>query len=301
MNMFGGRGVFPNANPEFDSAISDQAEKLKTDPIDAREALSTMQGIRKSALAIALALVSDIDSGDLDDGELPSDRLDALMSGALDEDDLDEADPALVSVLGDNIADAMSSLGVDDSTIADIFSDDTDVSDSAIEAASEMALENLPDDGEALDEWSKQFIYGFDTSDMGASDSEDDTEEYDAMHKAKKLSVGKTTAKKFATGKNKGRTIRYKAVKVVRHGKVVVRNKRISGNLIMSAKQKSSLRKARVKSHSAKAVHSMMRSFHVGVRSAYKGNAKKVMGNIVGAGGKHVDKHAIKAYGAGAK
>lgn len=301
--MFGQNGVFPKKSvvPAFDSAASDAADKLKINPLDAREALATMQSVRQSALAITLQLVSDISEGDLDDNELTSDRLDALMAGALGLDELDEADPALVSVLSDNVADALSSLGVEDDVIEDVFSDDTSVSDSAIEAAADIVLENLPDEGEALDEWTKDFIYGFDADDMGGEEGSESAE-FDAIHKAKKpLSVGKTTARKFATGRNKGKTIRYKAVKVVRHGKVVIRNKRISGTLILSAKQKGSLRKARVKSHSAKAIHGMMRSFHVGVRSVYKGNAKKTLGAIVGQGGKHVDKHAIRAYGAGSK
>ncbi len=215
--------------------IDEVIEQIEFDPISEKKAISDIANMRMAALWVVMSTAKIVSETDADDEEalLPSEVLDGLTLEAIDtEDDETDVDGVLKATLTAHIADAFSTLGVEDGVIEDLFSVDYDVADSAIESAVETVLDNLPEEGEPLDQLFDEFAYGDDAAD------EDETDEV----MMDKLAVGKTTTKKVG-----GRSVKYKAVRAVRNGKVVIKNKRIGGRVVLSAKQKAALRKARAK------------------------------------------------------
>lgn len=262
---------------QFDG-IKEAAEQIQAqhDPIAERIAISAIASMRIAAMSIVLstALIVTEGQGDIDpeDEMLPSEVLDNLTLEQVQEDDEDddtEIDPMVKSVLSAHVADAFSSLGVGDDVINDLFASDTDVADTAIESACQTVVENLPQDGDPLDEFVMAFAFGYDAEALVAGGSDKYTEEgydsamFDAGNK-KPLRAGATTVKKTKFG-----TVRYKGVKAMRHGKVVVINKRISGHVRLSAKQKAALKKARRKAHNGLASMSRMKSIRHGISQLY--------------------------------
>ena len=272
-----------NAKKEtmFDG-IKKAVEQVTIDPIDERMAITLNANMRQSALAIVFQLAMLVSEGqgvDPEDELLPNELLDGLMTDAFDEDGDDEIDATVNAVMSAHISDAFSSLGVSDSTIADVFSDDLEVADTAIESACDTVLENLPEDGEPLDEFAKAFIFGDYTE--NDADIDDGGEGYDgAMFDAnKKLYAGKSTIKKV-----NGHTVKYKAIRAMRHGKAVVVNKRVGGTIKLSSKQKAALRKARSKAHRGSAMMSRGRSILKGINSGkvYKHLNDKALSFLAG-------------------
>jgi len=200
-----------------------------------------IQSVRKMALMLVLVLVDSIVENDLGDDELPSDRLDSLLAGFASEADDEEfeADQATLDILIANVQDAFASLGVSDELIATIFSEESEA-DEAIESACELVESTLPT-GDDLQEFVDLFVYG---------EAQDDG---DTMLDG--VSLGKTTTKSGKFGK-----VVYKAVKAIRNGKVAIVNKRVSGRVKLSAKQRSALKKARVKASSSGAIKRRVRS-----------------------------------------
>ena len=256
--------------------IKEAVEQVAADPIDERMAITLNANMRQAALSIVFQLAMIMSEGqgvDPEDELLPNELLDGLMTSAFDDDGDDEIDATVNAVLSAHISDALSSLGVSDSTISDVFGDDLEVADTAIESACDTVLENLPEDGEPLDEFAKAFIFG----DYDEGDDDGD-EGYDAVGN-KKLSVGKSTVKKV-----NGKTIRYKAIRAMRHGKAVVINKRVGGTIKLSSKQKAALRKARSKAHRGSAMMSRGRSILKGINSGkvYKHLDNKALSFLAG-------------------
>ena len=95
--------------------------------------------------------------------------------------------------------------------------------------------------GDDLEEFIDLFVYG---------EAQDDG---DTMLDG--VSLGKTTTKSGKFGK-----LVYKAVKAIRNGKVAIVNKRVSGRVKLSAKQRSALKKARTKASSSGAIKRRVRS-----------------------------------------
>lgn len=253
---------FDGMNPQ------DAADKLDADPISERMALVATSQMRIQALSVVFILSAMLTGDDYNDEEiLPSELLDSLMLDAFADDDADEYDGGDVDdkvkvTFSAHVADALSTLGVEDSVIEDLFDDEVEVADAAVMMAAETVLENMPDDGEEFDEFVAAFAYSDD-------EEEDPTEvfdglgsqyQFDAMKK-KKLSAGKKTVKKV-----NGKTLVYKAVKAIRNGKRVVINKRISGKPFLKAGQKAALKKARIKATTGSAIKKQMRSFSKGQR-----------------------------------
>lgn len=259
--MFGLKKTFGNGGEvaQYDSAAGDAVKEIGAAPIDKRAALAATQEMRKTALTIVLQLADDVAENALDADELPSMRLDALMSGALGLDD-GESDDVLVQLLSAHIADALASLKVPDTVIADMFGDNVDAADSAIDAMSETVIANLPSEGAELDDFVKDFTYGFSEPDMSDADSDEEVEEYDSMGKPKKkLGVGQKTIKKV-----NGRTLQYKAVKAVRNGKIVTVNKRIGGTVVLTAGQKAAMHKLHAKPRTGAMMKQALRSMMKG-------------------------------------
>lgn len=243
---------------QFDG-ISQAVERVEFDPIDERMENASIANMRSAALSVVFQTALILNEGqDDDEALLPNELLDSLTLEAIDADD-DEVNPVLKATLSAHIADGFSSLGVSDDVIEDLFHSDQEIADSAIENACEVVVENLPDDGEPLDEFIKWFVYGY-----GLYEDEDGA--FDSAKPKKKLKVGQKTAKKI-----NGHTIQYKAVKAVRDGKIVTVNKRISGNIVLTSAQKSALRKARKKSTTVTALRKQMKSLNKGIsRDIYK-------------------------------
>nr|WP_313098294.1 hypothetical protein [Moraxella sp. CTOTU48717] len=262
---------------QFDG-IKEAAEQIQAqhDPIAERIAISAIASMRIAAMSIVLstALIVTEGQGDIDpeDEMLPSEVLDNLTLEQVQEDDEDddtEIDPMVKSVLSAHVADAFSSLGVGDDVINDLFASDTDVADTAIESACQTVVENLPQDGDPLDEFVMAFAFGYDAEALVAGGSDEYTEEgydsamFDAGNK-KPLRAGSTTMKKTKFG-----NLRYQGVRVMRHGKKVVVNKRIGGHVRLSAKQKAALKKARRKAHNGLASMSRVKSIRHGISQLY--------------------------------
>ena len=141
---------------------------------------------------------------------------------------------------------AFSTFGVDDSVIQEIFSDNVDAADAAIEAAASTVIANMPDEGDPLDELVREFIYG----------EPDEEEGFDSIGGKKKLSRGQMSTKTVG-----GRKVRYKAIAAIRNGIKKIVNKRLPGQKIrLSSGQKAGLKKARLRALSANAIRKRMKS-----------------------------------------
>lgn len=261
---------------QFDATNSAKqaAESIDFDPIDERIAAHSTTQMRLAALQVAFMLAGIMSEVDFEDQELlPSELLDSLILESFvedPEDDDDEIDSTVKTILSAHIADAMSTLGVDEDLINDMFDSDVDIADAAIETASEIILENMPADDE-LDDFISVFAYGDEATydAMMKEEEEEDEGMYDAARKP--LRPGKKTTRKV-----NGKTISYRAVKAVRDGKIKVVNKRIRGKVRLSAAQKAALKKARRKSTTSSAVKKRMRSFSKGLqRNIYNIDPKK--------------------------
>ncbi|WP_230657808.1 hypothetical protein [Psychrobacter sp. I-STPA10] len=254
---------------QFDAMSAAQAaEKIEFDPISERMAIHANAQMRLAALQIVFMLAAIIVESDGADEEdlLPSEILDLFMLDVFDDDDdNDGIDSTVKAVLAAHISDALSTMGVNDGVIDDIFDDDIDIADAAIETASEIIIENMPDDGNDFDEFVAAFAYGMEedaTYDSLEQDALESEVQFDSTKsKKKKLRAGKKTTKKV-----NGKTVVYKAVKAIRNGKKVVVNKRISGEIKLSSAQKAALRKAKKKAHAPAAIRKQMRSFSKGLK-----------------------------------
>lgn len=265
---------------QFDALTPQEAaDKMELDPISERMAITATSQMRLAALNVAFMLSAVLTDAEYDDEELlPSEVLDGLMIEAFTDDDdddadLDEIDENVRITFSAHVSDALSTLGVEDAVIADLFDDEIEVADAACLAAAETVLENMPDDGEAFDEFVAGFAYSNDGDDMDDEESFDGmNEEYQFDAAKKKLRAGKKTVKKV-----NGKTLVYKAVKAIRNGKKVTINKRISGKVKLNASQRAGLKKARRKAGTASAIRKQMRSFGKGLRAnIYKGNPARL-------------------------
>lgn len=267
---------FERAQAQLDAMTPQAAaDKLNADPISERMALVATSQMRLQALSVSFMLAAMLTSSDFNDEEiLPSELLDSLMLDAFSDDDDDEYDGGDIDdtvkvTFSAHVADALSTLGVEDSVIEDLFSDEVEVADAAVTMAAETVLENMPDDGDDFEEFVTAFAYSDeDESDETAFDGMEEPQ-FDATGK-KKLRTGKKTVKKV-----NGKTLVYKAVKAIRNGKRVVINKRISGKPFLKAGQKAALKKARRKASTGTAIRKQMRSLGKGIRAnIYKSNTK---------------------------
>lgn len=251
--MFGAKNPFnqkpqQNVLREFDSAAAGITSSVNTLTSSIREELSFIEHVREMALNIVSDLVDAVIDNTLDENELPTDRLDFLILDALDG--ADDEDGTYENALVASIDDAFSTFGVDDSVIQEIFSDNVDAADAAIEAAASTVIANMPDEGDPLDELVREFIYG----------EPDEEEGFDSIGGKKKLSRGQMTTKSVG-----GRKVRYKAIAAIRNGVKKIVNKRLPGQKIrLSSGQKAGLKKARLKAMSANSIRKRIKSLTKG-------------------------------------
>lgn len=223
----------------FDSAAGDAATKIAEDSLELKAIDSEIQMYRKQALFAVLQMSDDIVEGNLDDDELPSDRFDAYVMQA--DDGEDEVDVYTAQIISANMADAYATFGVSEEMITSIFSDNPEEADAAIEAASEIVSQNAPTDDDELAALALLFIFGEDNLES----------EFDGV-------VGKVVRKVNAMGQK----IAYKAVKVIRHGKIAIINRRVNQamKILKTAAQKAGIKKMQRKSNTGSALRKRERS-----------------------------------------
>lgn len=231
----------------FDSVAAALPAAVTTVSSTDRENQSLIEHVRGMALHIVGDLVDAVSDGTLEDSELPTDRLDALMIEVLDASDDEEG--TLEDALAGSIADAFSSLGVDESVIAEIFGDNVEAADAAIEAAATTVIANMPDEGDELDEFTREFIFG-------------EANEGDAFDSAAKF---KAKNGAFSHRKVGGRNVAYRGTLAIRQGKKTVVNKRLPGQKVrLSAAQKAGMKKARLHAMTANSIKKRVKSFKKG-------------------------------------
>lgn len=243
MCLFDSLNPLNKSVPMVDSANDHALELLADLSLDASALNAEIQALRAVALALVISLSDSIAKNELEENELPSDRLNSLIAGisASDDDGEEvEIDEVTYDVVVANIKDALETLGVDESVIDSMFGDDEDAEE-AIESATEVVNSNLPE-GDDLEEFINIFVYGEAEEDEGAL--------------LDGVSLGKTTTKTGKFGK-----VVYKAVKAIRNGRVKVINKRVSGRVKLSAKQRNALNKARRKATTGGAIKRRVKSF----------------------------------------
>lgn len=180
----------------------------------------------------------ETESDDLEEGETLADRLMAMFVG---------------------IADANKD--------GDISDDEADVIEAALEAAYSYLTSKgvTPEDASSLlndwDEETAERIKDFVSGEMPDGEEADEDIDKFAFADADQEGLFDSVAIFDAT---------YKKTFAIRHGKKVRINKRISGTVRLSAKQKMAIRKARMKSHSAAAMMKRMKSMRLRARSGLK-------------------------------
>lgn len=196
---------------------------------------------RQSALSTAINFASACSDGDFtdDDDQIVSlsDALDRYIADATSDFDSEEDDDDGITLWMGAFTDALSTLGVSDEVISDMFDDDIDTSDSAIQSMSQTVLANLPDDGEPIEQFVDDFVF------VGEP-------VFDAM-------AGKHTVKKL-----NGKKIHYQGTWAIRGGKKVVVNKRMPNQKVrLTTRQKAGLKKARQHAFTANAMKKRIKSF----------------------------------------
>ncbi len=164
---------------------------------------------------------------DLEEGETLADRICMMLVGIADSDqdgELDEAETTVLTSALEYAWDYLSGKGVTDEDCS-LLLNDWDA-DAAMRI-SDVVSSSLPDDEDESDGDIDGFAFGDEAQEPAL----------DAV---------------------------YKKTMAIRHGKKVRINKRVSGHVRLSAAQKVGIRKAQLKSHSARAVMRRMKSRTIG-------------------------------------
>lgn len=239
----------------FDSTGSDMhqsAQQLST--AERRAHRSVVEEARLWGILIVSSLIMSIAEGDLGD-DLASDRLDALMLSALGDSDDEEG--AFWQLIEGAVSDAFETLGVDETVVSDIFGDDVELADTSIEAAAQTALSNLPDDGEPMDHFVSEFVYG-----------DEDEAGFDAANPVKSGSKkDKAKLGAFSARNVGGKKIAYRGTAVIRNGKRTIVNKRLPNQKVrLSVKQRANLKNLKIKAQRADSIKKRVISFKKGKR-----------------------------------
>lgn len=171
-------------------------------------------------VAAALQQWAETTSEDLGDGETMADRLFALMVGIADDNkdgDLSDDEIAIVTTALENAAEYLAGKGVSEEDALAVLQDGDD--EAAVRVA-EFLRGALPEGEDSEMEDVDKFAF----------DSESSSDLFDSVLDAV-----------------------YKKKVVVRAGKKMRINKRVSGRVVLSAAQKIAIRKARRKAHSSAA------------------------------------------------
>lgn len=217
----------------FDSACD--ADKEKMINTETAGAMAIYDAV-DSRLSVAASIQewAETSPEDLDDGETMSDRLFAFMVGIADENKDGEISPeeeVVITMAMENAADYMISKGVSEDDAIALLNDGDE---GAASRVVELLKAELPDGEEG----------SMDDVDNFAFSADDQEPLMDAVMDAV-----------------------YKKRIVIRAGRKIRINKRISGTVRLSSAQKIGLRKARMKSHSAGAKMHRAKSMRIRARA----------------------------------
>ncbi|MBP6725589.1 MAG: hypothetical protein KA132_00045 [Thauera sp.] len=186
--------------------------------------------IHDISMAVVAAVQQWAETDDLDDGESYSDRLMALFVGIADankDGDITEEEQGVLNVALNAGWDYLVKLGVTEEDAGSLLNDwDDEAADRVRDLVASVLPEGEDEAGSEID----SFVFS----------EEDQESALDAVLDAV-----------------------YRKKLVVRNGKKVRVNKRISGVVRLSPKQKVAIRKARMKSHSAGAMMRRMKSMRL--------------------------------------
>lgn len=209
------------------AATLDSTSTQKKDPEDNITLDSAANYALTSIASEAIAALHQwAETSDLDDGETLADRLVSLMVGIADankDGELDDDEQDVVETALEAAWDYLASLGVSESDISALLND---WDDNAANNILDLVATSLPEGEDSADAAIDAFVFG--DKDQGAV--------FDATY-AKRM--------------------------VVRNGKKTRINKRISGTVRLSAKQKIAVKKMLMKSHSSKSKARRMRSMKI--------------------------------------
>lgn len=186
----------------------------------------------KAAAAIQQWADADIP---LANDETFADRLQALLIGIIDANkngEIDEDEADAFDIVAGFAVDYMVSHGVDEDDAVNVLDDEETAG-----RVRDLLIEQLPDDDA----------------------SGDDMDSFAFLDKAGSRSIEEDVLDAI-----------YKKRTVIRDGKKVRINKRISGTVHLSGAQKAAIRKAGIKSHSAEAVMRRAKSMRMRVKSGLK-------------------------------
>lgn len=190
----------------------------------------TIADISVSAVA---AIQQWAETGDLDDGESHADRLMALIVGVADSNkdgDITDDEQAVLEVALNTAWDYLVKCGVSEEDAGALLND---WDAEAADRVRDLVASVLPEGDDDASADIDAFVFSDD----------DQSAALDAVYRKKM---------------------------VIRGGKKMRINKRISGHVRLSAKQKVAIRKARMKSHSAGAMMRRMKSMRIRQRAGLK-------------------------------
>lgn len=225
-------------NLNLDSATT------STEPLSlSKSAVFQEQAIVSEALSKFSAWL-ETDETDLDEGEGLGDRLMALMVSVADANkngEIDEDEAEIINIGLNGVADYMIAKGVsEENAVALLEGFDNDIA----ENVRDILLGVLPDGDEALWDEMDNIIFS----------DEDNESVFDSVQ-------GEAMLKTLAREKNITLDAAYRKVFAVRNGKKMRINKRISGNVRLTAAQKTAIRKAQMKSNTGAAKMRRLKSF----------------------------------------
>lgn len=215
----------------FDSVAEKNEQKMLDDAAAARATGYASTDIRLMAAA-AVQEWAATDASDLMEGETMADRIFGMLVGIADDDkdgEISEDEQSVIQLAGENAADYMIGKGAGE---ADVLALLNDGDDEAAARVAELLKGAMPDGDDA----------SMDDVDSFAFDDESSASVLDCILDAV-----------------------YKKKVVVRGGRKVRINKRVSGHVRLNSAQKVSIRKAGRKAHSAMA--KMRRAKSMRIRS----------------------------------
>ena len=238
----------PEQKKAKDSATFDSAngcgekgkDKKDEATMDTAAGQYAVQYVQNQAVA-AVQQWAETESSDLDEGETLADRLMAMMVGVADankDGEITDDEQQVIEVAMNAAWDYLKSKGATDDDCSAIFNEGD------AEAASrvrDLVAGALPEGEDAADDEIDNFVFT----------SEDQEPLLDSVSNAIYDAV-------------------YKKTFAIRKGKKVRINKRVSGTVRLSAKQKVAIRKAQMKSHSAAALMRRMKSMRMRRKAGLK-------------------------------
>lgn len=279
------------AKADAEAAALDAAAAASADAETVLDAASGYQDTDVALKAVAAVQEwAETTPSDLDDKEGLGDRLFSLLAGIADSDmdgEISDAEADVINAAANAAADYMISKGVPESDAVSLLTDyDNELADSV----QELVLTSLPDGDEEAAADIDSFVFG-DGSDESALDSVligadgvivsgaifshngvilDAAMFAGLAQQPDWLSLTAEQVREFAIKGGADPAVldaTYKKKTVVRRGRKVRINKRVSGTVRLNAKQKIAVRKMLRKSHSAVAQVRRAKSMRVRARS----------------------------------